>query len=393
MANRKWIALLVVFNVVLVGIVVYVMFRDSQRGEAVRRVGNGLNATPTAQAADVFRRASESPIVAAASAASPAVVAVGGTITQVRQRDPFFDEFFSPYSERAQRRSVDIPFVGSGVLIDREGHFVTNVHVVQNITNPFITLSDGRRVSARLIDKDNRVDIAYLKADLKNAPYAPMGDSESLVPGEWVIAIGNPFGDAMPDLRPTVTVGVVSALHRNYKADDIQSGRIYLDMIQTDAAINPGNSGGPLIDINGQIVGINTFIVSRTGGSVGIGFAIPINRVKAVVDEIRRHGRIRNYALDFDVLDLTPRVASMLGVAPKTEGAVVRVIYEPDGPAARAGLEVGDVVIQADQLAIKSRADLLNYFLSLQVGARIDFKVIRDGKVRTLQYLIEEYKQ
>jgi serine protease Do len=226
---------------------------------------------------------------------------------------------------------------------------------------------------------------------VENSPFAVMGDSDTLAPGEWVLAIGNPFGDAIPDPRPTVTLGVVSALHRNYKATDVQHERIYLDMIQTDASINPGNSGGPLVNIRGEIVGINTFIVSRSGGSVGIGFAIPIKRVKAVVDEILQHGRVRNYAMDFEVLDLTPQVARQLRIPANSRGAVVSAIRDRKGPATKAGLEVGDIIIQADQLRVATGNDLLNYFLSLHVGAQIEFKVLRDGKERTSRYTIEEY--
>jgi serine protease Do len=164
-------------------------------------------------------------------------------------------------------------------------------------------------------------------------------------------------------------------------------------MIQTDAAINPGNSGGPLVNIRGEIVGINAFIVSRSGGSVGIGFAIPIKRVKGVVDEILQHGRVRNYAMDFDVIDLTPRVARQLRIPANSRGAVVREIKGDNGPAAKAGLEVGDIIIQADQLRVATANDLFNYFLSLHVGAQIEFKVLRDGKPRTLRYTIEEYKK
>ena len=282
--------------------------------------------------------------------------------------------------------------MASGVLIDGQGHLVTNVHVIESARELFVTLNDGRRVSAQLLDQDNRVDVALLKADLKDTPFAPMGDSDDLWPGQWVLAIGNPYGDTIPDPRPTVTFGVVSAIHRNYKAQHLDRERIYLDMIQTDAAINPGNSGGPLVNLDGKIVGINTFIVSRTGGSVGLGFAIPINRVKAVVDEILKHGRVRNYIMDFRVIDLTPRVARWLRVSTDLKGAVVQSIESQSGPATKAGLEVGDIIIQADPLRITTSNDLLNYFLSLHVGATIEFKVVRDEKERVIRYTIEEHR-
>jgi serine protease Do len=410
MITRKLVALLIGFNLVLAGWVVLQKTQMARRapgggepdglwmGKADARPADVKKADPQTPDATMGGILSldplQNPIVRAARSASPAVVAVGGTISRATYYvDPFMEGFFWPYFARPAEQRIEIPFLGSGILIDAQSHVVTNVHVIEEVVSPFVTLSDGRRVSATLLDKDNRVDIALLKADISDAPFAVMGDSDNLAPGEWVLAIGNPFGDAIPDPRPTVTLGVVSALHRNYKATDVQHERMYLDMIQTDAAINPGNSGGPLVNIRGEIVGINAFIVSRSGGSVGIGFAIPIKRVKGVVDEILQHGRVRNYAMDFDVIDLTPRVARQLRIPANSRGAVVREIKGDNGPAAKAGLEVGDIITQADQLRVATANDLFNYFLSLHVGAQIEFKVLRDGKPRTLRYTIEEYKK
>jgi len=406
MMTRRLFVFLIGLIVVLVGALVFQQgyiagVRDARRGPTE---SNFL--LPTADAGTTAAHATtgqldnilsfdplKSPIVQAAEKASPAVVAVGGTINSLAYVDPFFEGFFWPYFGRPGREQrVEVPFLGSGAIIDEQGHIVTNVHVIQEVVSPFVTLSDGRRIPARLLDKDNRVDVALLKADLQNPSFLEMGDSNNLAPGEWVLAIGNPFGDAIPDPRPTVTLGVVSALHRNYKATDVEHERIYLDMIQTDAAINPGNSGGPLVNLRGQIVGINTFIVSRGGGSVGIGFAIPINRAKAVVEEILKYGRVRNYAMDFDVVDVTPQVSRQLRIPAGVRGAVASEIKDPNGAAAKAGLQVGDIITGADRLRVTTSNDLLNYFLSLHVGAVIEFKVWRDGKERTLSYTIVEYK-
>jgi len=390
MSDRKTVTILVVLNIALLGVIIVQRFG----GRGRPAVGDGfLVRAADARTADVFSTdPSRNPIVIAANSVSRAVVAVGGTISRITYYvDPFFEGFYWRYFARPREEQIEIPFLGSGVFIDDKGHLVTNVHVIEGVDDIFVTLNDGTRINAKLLDKDNRVDVALLKADVGKSAYAPMGNSDDLAPGEWVLAVGNPFGDAIPDPRPTVTLGVVSALHRNYKAADVAHQRIYLDMIQTDAAINPGNSGGPLVNIRGEIVGLNTFIVTNGGASVGIGFAIPINRVKAVVDEILRHGRVRNYVMDFDVLDLTPRVARWLHIPTDTKGAVVRVIYDRKGPAVKAGLQVGDIIVQADRLPITSRNDLLNYFLSLHVGAKIRFKVLRDGKEKLITYTIEEY--
>ena len=431
MNSRPIVLLLIVLNIILLGVVLFqhTLLGKTRVGESgppgadARRTGEpavriqaagfqavaapgratqsaDAKATETQAAATVAESvlaldSSQNPIVRATMKASPAAVAVGGTISRVTYNvDPFFEQFFWPYfGQRGRPERLEVPFLGSGALIDEKGHIVTNVHVIEQVETPFVTLSDGRRIAAKLLDKDNRVDVALLKADLDKAPFLPMGNSDNLLPGEWVLAVGNPFGEAIPDPRPTVTLGVVSALHRNYKATDIEHERIYLDMIQTDAAINPGNSGGPLVNIRGEIVGINTFIVSRGGGSVGIGFAIPINRVKAVVDEILLHGRVRNYIMDFEVADLTPQMARKLGVTANTWGALVTSVKDTSGAAAKAGLRAGDIVVRADRLRITTANDLLNYYLSLYVGAKIEFRVVRNGQEQTLQYMIEEYKK
>ena len=391
MASRRLVGLLVALNIALLAVIVAQRFHPAV--PLVEVSGTPALAANAGMGSVLSLETPENPIVKAAKMNSPAVVAVGGTVSLLSYSvDPFFEGFFWPYFARPAEQHMEVPFVGSGVVINADGHVVTNVHVVQEVTDPFVTFSNGQRVSAKLLDKDNRVDVALLKADATKTTFSRMGDSSTLQPGEWVLAIGNPFGDVIPDPRPTVTLGVVSALHRNYKATDVQRERIYLDMIQTDAAINPGNSGGALVNIRGETVGINTFIVSRSGGSVGIGFAIPINRVKAVVNEILEHGHVRNFAMDFEVVDVTPRVAKQLRIPSRNRGAVVTAITDPKGAAVRAGLELGDIIIQTDQLPVRTANDLLNYFLSLQVGAQIQFKVIRDGKERTLNYAIEEYK-
>jgi len=217
-----------------------------------------------------------------------------------------------------------------------------------------------------------------------------LGDSDDIMIGETVLAIGNPFGNLIENPNPSVTAGVVSAVKRSFNPDP-ESLRVYTDMIQTDASINPGNSGGPLVNVKGEVIGINTFIMSRTGASHGIGFAIPINRAKATAREIMSHGRIRPLWRDFDCVNLTPYLMRLLK-APDLQGAVIRRM-ERGGPAEKSGLQVGDIIRRANARDVRNCADLIAYFSSLQVGDIFTLDVLREGKTLKIQYTIQEYKQ
>ncbi|MEO0141969.1 MAG: trypsin-like peptidase domain-containing protein, partial [candidate division WOR-3 bacterium] len=220
-------------------------------------------------------------IVLAANKVGPAVVSITVIQTRIITISPFDDEFFRRFFGDffpEQRYRQQIKSLGSGVIISPDGFIITNEHVVSNATEINVTLPDARQFKAQIIAADRTMDLALLKVDGHNLPYAELGSSEDLLIGEWVIALGNPFGFMLEDTRPTVTVGVISALNRAIKS--AHEDRIYKDMIQTDAAINPGNSGGPLVNILGQVIGINTFILTSSGGSEGVGFARPINVVK-----------------------------------------------------------------------------------------------------------------
>jgi serine protease Do len=264
---------------------------------------------------------------------------------------PFFD-FFSDYAIFPYQEKV--PYLGSGVILSADGLVVTNYHVVENAEDVFVTLMDGRELPAKLLDADTVLDVALLKVDGKDLPAVTIGNSDDLMVGEWALAMGNPFGNLIGDPHPTVTVGVISAVKRSFRAGG-GSPRVYQDMIQTDAAINPGNSGGALINVAGELVGINTFIMSRSGGSVGIGFAIPVNRVKAVVDEIVQHKRIRSRLVDFRVQNANERLARILG-ARASKGAVVAEILR-GGPAQRAGFQVGDIITAVDGVPVSDAED------------------------------------
>ncbi len=322
-------------------------------------------------------------IVEAAEKVSPSIVSVGASRTTYMV-SPFFD-FFSdfaifPYQEK-------IPYLGSGVIVSTDGLVVTNYHVIEQADDVFVTLSDGRELPATVVAADSVLDLAILKIAATNLPAIRMGDSDELMVGEWVLAMGNPFGNLIGDPHPTVTVGVVSALKRSFRSGG-PSPKVYQDMIQTDAAINPGNSGGALVNVDGELVGINTFIVSRSGGSIGIGFAIPVNRVKALVEEVSKYGRLRPKRIDFRVQNVNPRVARLLG-ARATGGAVVAEI-ERTGPAYRAGLRVGDIITSVNGRQIRNTDDIFANIWAQPVGTTIRCEVDRGGRKMTIEFQIAE---
>ncbi|MBI5155080.1 trypsin-like peptidase domain-containing protein [Candidatus Poribacteria bacterium] len=319
-------------------------------------------------------------IPAVVARVSPSVVSVGA-IKQTVVYDHYAD-FFSPFFMRPRTAHQKMPYLGSGFLVDKEGHIVTNFHVIEDSVEVFVTFTDGRELPAKVLDADRFIDVALLEVDSpKDELPEPivLGDSDQLQIGETALAIGNPFGNLIEDPRPTVTKGVVSALHRSFRPDP-QNMRVYQDMIQTDAAINPGNSGGPLVDEEGRVIGINTFIFSNSGGSVGLGFAIPINRARNFIEEIKTHGHLRDLLIDFDALTLnTPRI----------RGAVVNFVQE-NGPADKAGLDVGDVITEIDGRSIASREDVLLLLASKQVDDNLKLTVWREGQERAINYQVSE---
>jgi serine protease Do len=335
----------------------------------------------TANAASSSINASRrSAIVTAAERVSPAVVSVSVVATRVVRTDPFggalrdeFWEHFYPPMEYRER----IPGLGSGVIVDAEGTILTNEHVVRNAEEITVTLSDGRQLPAKRLGASATYDLAVLKVEGKKFPTATLGDSDKMFVGEWAIAIGNPFGYLLNDTQPTVTAGVVSATHRDVKSDATESG-VYKDMIQTDAAINPGNSGGPLVNGDGEVIGINTFIFTRGGGSLGIGFAIPINLARRILDEIRTYGRVRAAWPGFQVQPITPYLARRLGFT-DTDGLVITRV-DPNGPAARAGVKAADRLRQVNGIVIRTVDDAQKSIYGAKVGDRLRLQLERAGK-------------
>jgi serine protease DegQ len=290
-------------------------------------------------------------------------------------RDPFFRHFFeAPRKERRESNSL-----GSGVVVDAErGIALTNHHVIAKADSIRVTLHDGRTLEAELLGADPETDVAVLRLPIRGLPAGalravPMADSDALRVGDFVVAIGNPFG-----LKQTVTSGIVSGLGRSGLG--IEG---YESFIQTDASINPGNSGGPLVNLRGELVGINTAILAPGGGNIGIGFAIPSNMARAVMEQVLRHGKVRRGQFGIAVQELTPELAAALGVDGRS-GALVTAV-EPGSAAAESGLREGDLVVALDGRPIGGAADIRTRFGLLPVGAKVTLDILRDGRPLTLK--------
>ena len=270
--------------------------------------------------------------------------------------------------------------LGSGFIVDPNGTIVTNYHVVDGANKITVTLSDGRTFEGKVLGKDQKTDIAIVKIDAaKDLPAVPLGDSDRLEVGEWVMAIGNPFG-----LDHTVTSGIVSAKGRH-----IGSGP-YEDYIQTDASINPGNSGGPLINLRGEVIGINTAIFSQSGGNIGIGFAIPSNMVTELLPQLKSNGKVVRGFIGTTIQKITPDLAESMGLK-QAQGALVADVAK-SSPAERAGLKSGDVILEFDRRAIKDSADLPLQVARVAPGTTVQLKVLRAGKELSLPLTVGELK-
>ena len=298
----------------------------------------------------------------------------------------FFDDFFEGMPDREFKQKG----LGSGVIIDPEGYILTNEHVINGADKINVTLPDGRNFKAELKGRDARSDLAVIKINAHNLPVASLGNSESLKIGQWVVAIGNPFGFAMENPEPTVTVGVISALRRSL-GRSLAFDRDYNDLVQTDAAINHGNSGGPLVNLKGEVVGINVAIFSTTGGYQGVGFAIPINNAKRILTRLMEGKKIVYGWLGITVQDLNDDLASFLGLTDKA-GVLVAKVLE-GGPAQKAGIKESDVIKQIDNQPINSVKELLSIVGKSEAGRKIKLKVIRDKKEINLDVEIGQRPQ
>jgi Do/DeqQ family serine protease len=312
---------------------------------------------------------------------TPGVVNIG---VRARQRsvdnpllaDPFFRRFFN--IPDADQRPRDVEATGSGVIVDAaNGYVLTNYHVIEDAETVEVTTKDNRRFKAHIVGRDPETDVAVLKIGAKNLKAVPFGDSDRLEVGDFVVAIGNPFG-----LGQTVTSGIVSALGRSGLG--IEG---YEDFIQTDASINPGNSGGALVDLRGRLVGINTAILAPGGGNIGIGFAVPVNMARRVMDQLVRYGEVKRGRIGVAIQDLTPDLAQAMST-PHTTGAVIARV-EPDSPAARAGLRSGDLVVSANGVPVRSGTQLRNVIGLSGVGSAVDLRINRKGSEYSVAVNIE----
>lgn len=338
-------------------------------------------ATPASAAGPEIDASRKNAIVRAVERVAPSVVGVTTVSFErvdVRYVHPFFRFHWYPGTVHKER-----PGIGSGVVIRSDGYILTNYHVVEGAREITVTFSDGRRFKVQDTRKDVMVDpgadLAVIRVNAKNLAVPDLGDSDDVIIGEWAIAIGNPFGLLIEDPQPTVTAGVVSAINRNLRLEQDEGGHSYSNMIQTDASINPGNSGGPLVNGVGQVIGINTFIFTKSGGSLGIGFAIPISQAKKIADRLIAGG-VQEFWAGFELHPkLTRGLANALGLY--THRAVLVTGVVDNSPASRAKLNPGDLIIAVNGNPVRSADDVGRILENAQVGEILALDVIR-GRLR-----------
>ncbi|MEW6087216.1 MAG: Do family serine endopeptidase [bacterium] len=354
--------------------------------------------TAIAVSQDDITNSRNTAIVQAAKRIGPSVVTIKVSTTVKTRRyispyhDDFFDKFFNDFFGQMppSQRDFKQQGLGSGVIISADGYVLTNEHVIHGADEIKIKLFDGKEYDGKLEASDEDSDIAIIKISEKRAfLFAPLGDSNDLQVGEWAVAIGNPFGFIVDDPKPTVTVGVISALGRSINAGkSMGQVREYRNLIQTDAAINPGNSGGPLVNILGEVIGINTAIFSTSGGSEGIGFAIPINTAKRIKDDLLLHGRVIRPMIGIRLQSIDKKWAKYYNL--KEEKGVLVTGIVPSSPAEKAGIKKGDIILKLNGIDIESANDIVEKVQNKRVGDKVVLEVLRDEKTSNIEIILEE---
>jgi len=386
-------------SILAIGIAFSILSKCENRTSGKREMGFSQKSAEEAYAefaSSEIEKSRQNAIVRAARKVGPSVVSVSVVQTRVVRESPFFapfdDEFFNQFWGRffePREYKEKIYGLGSGVIISNDGYILTNEHVVRNADQIKVTLTSGKELEAEMAGFDQASDLVVLKIDGEGLPEATLGNSDDLIIGEWAIALGNPFGYLLDDPNPSVTVGVISALHRDIKMGE-RDRRIYRKMIQTDAAINPGNSGGPLVNAKGEVIGINTFIFTTSRGSEGVGFAIPINKAKRVISDLIQFGKVTKCWVGVKVQTLTPLLAQSLNLD-QVKGVIVSDVY-PNSPAEKEGLDRGDVITSVNQTRVKDILDWEDLTIYAQPGEILEISYLRKGENKKTQILPEKLK-
>ncbi|MCU6435114.1 Do family serine endopeptidase [Undibacterium sp. Jales W-56] len=377
--RRLWLLFAQTITVVLALWFIVTTLKPEWASKALR--GNQslqMTSTVTMQEAPANAVSAQSSYRAAAKRAMPSVVNIY-TSKEAKQsnnpllNDPFIRRFFGdPQNQPNERQSS----LGSGVILSPEGYILTNNHVVESAEEIDVALPDGRKTVAKVVGTDPETDLAVIKIDLPSLPAITLGHSEQASVGDVVLAIGNPFG-----VGQTVTMGIISALGRNHLGINT-----FENFIQTDAAINPGNSGGALIDINGNLLGINTAIYSRSGGSLGIGFAIPVTTIKTVMESIIKNGQVVRGWIGVEPQDITPELAESFGIKQKSGAIIAGVIR--GGPADKAGIRPGDILLAIEGKSVSDTTEMLNLIAQLPPNQKAKIAVLRNSSESTFDVFI-----
>jgi len=388
-SKRAYIITVILFVLTLSGFLFLMQNKDPKNNVLAENQNSQMVQTKN-QLNDEISNSRKNIITNTVEKVSPAIVGI--SVIEIRQyrdpfssffNDPFFRQFFGDRGTYSQK----VKGLGSGYIISSDGYIVTNDHVAGNASEIKVTLTDTRIFEAKIIGTDTASDICLLKIEGENLPYVELGNSDDVIIGEWVIALGNPFGLFELNDKPTVTVGVISATGMNLEQIN---ERYYLNMIQTDAAINGGNSGGPLVNGLGEVIGMNTIIFTsgNNSGNIGLGFAIPINKVKRIVDELKKYGKIeRDFEIGLRIQSIDEGIANYYKLK-TTKGVIVTKIY-PGTPAEKAGIEVGDIILEVEGYKINSESSIFGVFHEFRTGQEVTLQIVRDNKELTKKMFLE----